>query len=174
MKRVLLAFSWLCLASSPGFAASNASVLVGFDNPRSFSDFRIDDLDEYQTAKPFAAEMSKALAPIVAKKAPGGTLTLTFTDVDLEGRQKPWLAPRDKIRFINGWLPLRLSFKYRLQDSSGRVVAQGATGVSEALNLGLYPSESIRLKFDEFYYERIAMERWARYDLNPAPAYTQK
>ena len=173
MKRVLLAFSCLCLASSPGFAAT-AGVFVSFDNPKSFSDFRIDNLDEYQTATPFAAEMSKALAPIVAKKVPGGTLSLTFTDVDLAGRQKPWLAPRDKIRFLTDSRPLRISFKYRLQDSSGRVVAEGSTGVTDTFNLGRYPDESIRLKFDEFYYERIAMERWARVNLNPSLAYTQK
>jgi len=174
MKRVLLAFSWLCLASSPAFAGSTAGVFVRFDNPKSFSDFRVDNLDEFQTAKPFAAEMSKALAPIVAKKVPGGTLLLTFTDVDLAGRQKPWLVPKDKIRFLTDSRPLRISFKYRLQDSSGRVVAEGATGVTDTFNLGRYPDESIRLPYDEFYFERIAMERWARSNLNPAPAYTQK
>jgi Protein of unknown function (DUF3016) len=105
---------------------------------------------------------------------PGGTLTLKFTDVDLAGRQKPWLAPKDKIRFINDWRPLRLAFKYRLQDSSGRVVAEGSTGVTDTFNLGRYPDEAVRLPYDEFYFERIAMERWARYDLNPAPAYSQK
>jgi hypothetical protein len=174
MKRVLLAFSWLCLASLPGFAAPTARVLVGFDNPKSFSDFRIYSLGESQTAKPFAAEMSKALAPIVAKKVPGGTLSLTFTDVDLAGLQKPWLVPRDKIRFIADSHPLRISFKYRLQDSSGRVVAEGSTGVTDTFNLGIYYDESIRLPYDEFYFERIAMERWAKNHLNPAPAYTQK
>ena len=152
---MLLACLWLFLASSPGFAAPAASVLIRFDNPKAFSEFRIDDLDEYQTAKAFAAEMSKAVVPILAKKAPGGTLSVTFTDVDL-GRN---------------WRPVRMSFNYRLQDNSGRILAEGATGITDTSNPLLYTERS--LPYRQFYTGRVAMERWVR-SLNPAPAYTEK
>jgi hypothetical protein len=174
MNRVLLALSWLCLTSSPGFAASTANVLIRFDHPKFFSDFRVYTLDQFETAKSFGAEISKALAPIVARKVPGGTLLLTFTDVDLTGLQKPWLAPKDKIRFLNDSHPYRIDFKYQLQDRSGRVVAEGATGITDAFYLGRYPNEVVLLPYDEFYFARIAMERWAKNNLNPAPTYTKR
>ena len=71
------------------YAGTGPNVRIEFTNPKYFTDIRIHDFDEWKSARIFGNEMTGALAPVVAKNAPGCTLTLQFTDIDLAGRYEP-------------------------------------------------------------------------------------
>ena len=74
---------------SSSYARTGPNVRIEFADPKYFTDIRIHDFNEFKSAKIFGNEMAQALTPVVAKNAPGCTLTLQFTDIDLAGRYEP-------------------------------------------------------------------------------------
>ncbi len=103
------------------YARTGPNVRIEFVDPKSFTDIRIHDFDEFKSAKIFGDEMTGALTPVVAKYAPGCTLTLQFTDVDLGGRYEPWKPQHSQIRYDRQTLPIRMTFNYTLTDNRGTV-----------------------------------------------------
>jgi hypothetical protein len=157
---ILLAIS----AVSSALAASSSNVVMTFVHPERFTDFRVQDRNEWDSAARFAKEMTEALAPTVAQQAPGCTLTFRFTDIDLGGRYE-----RQKIRrfndarfYHNGREPIRLYFDYTLTDPRGRVIASGSDSATDALYLAKYPSEAVKLPFEEFFFEKQTLISWIK------------
>jgi hypothetical protein len=150
------------VAASSALAATSSSVIMTFVHPERFTDFRVQDRNEWDSAVKFAREMSSALAPTVAKQAPGCTLAFRFTDIDLGGRYERRLTRRfNDVRFYhNGREPVRFYFDYTLTDSRGRVLARGSDSATDVLYLGKYPSEPARLPFEEFFFEKQALMSW--------------
>ena len=68
------------LASEPG------NIRIEFVHPERFTDFRILGRQEIESAQIFRDQVSSYLSPVVAKRFPGATLSLKFTDIDLAGR----------------------------------------------------------------------------------------
>ncbi|MBV8815989.1 MAG: DUF3016 domain-containing protein [Verrucomicrobia bacterium] len=159
----LLRWSLVALVSTvavTGLAANLPNVRIEFDNPKFFTDIRIHDFDEFRSADIFAREMTKALSPVVAKAAPGYTLVLHFTDIDLGGRYEPWKPQHSQIRYNRQWLPLRMTFKYTLIDSRGRTISQGSKSLSDTLFLGWSVGGSYWENWDYLYFEKRALVRW--------------
>ena len=110
-------------AVSSAVAASSSNVVMTFVHPERFTDFRVQDRNEWDSAAWFTRNMTEALAPTVAQQAPGCTLAFRFTDIDLGGRYRRNLS--NHVRFYdNGREPIRLYFDYTLTDPRGRVIAE--------------------------------------------------
>ncbi len=152
------------VAASSALAATPSNVIMTFVHPERLTDFRVQGRNEQDSAVKFAREMSSALAPTVAKQAPGCTLAFHFTDIDLGGRYEPRLIRRfNDVRFYhNGREPVRLYFDYTLTDPRGRVLARGSDSATDVLYLGRYPSEPVQLPFEEFFFEKQALMSWIR------------
>ncbi|MBV9731124.1 MAG: DUF3016 domain-containing protein [Verrucomicrobia bacterium] len=153
----------LFIAAS-AFASSPSNVIITFDHPERFTDFRVQGRTEQESAVKFAAEMMEALEPTVAQQAPNSTLVLQFNDIDLGGRYKPQRTRRlTNVRFHNnGHEPVRMYFEYTLADSSGRVLAKGSDSATDALRLGKYTSEPVKLPYKEFYFEKQTLISWIK------------
>ena len=101
----------------------------------------------------------------MARRFPGATLTLRFTDIDLAGRLEPWRIRKfTNVRFDrNVASPLRLFFDYTLTDSKGRVLASG----SKALWMGITSIATIYYPNIEqtqtLFYEQVTLKRWLDY-----------
>jgi hypothetical protein len=159
-------------ACSPALAASPANVVITYDHPEKlsstsighFTDFTVQDRSERETAARFAKEMPRKLADTLAKRAPGCTLTFQFTDIDLGGRYEPRLGPNARqIRFYhNGREPIRLYFNFTLTDARGRVLARGSDSATDTAYLARYPTESIQITYDEFFFEQEILKSWIR------------
>jgi Protein of unknown function (DUF3016) len=163
-----IAFFLATVAGSSALAATPPNVVMTFVHPERFTDFRVQGRNEWDSAAKFAREMSSALALTVAKQAPGCTLAFRFTDIDLGGRYEPRLVRRfNDVRFYhNGREPVRLYFDYTLADPRGRVLASGSDSATDVLYLGRYPSEPVRLPFEEFFFEKQALMSWIRTKIN--------
>ncbi len=146
------------------FASSSSNVIITVVHPERFTDFRVQGRTEQESAVKFAAEMMAALAPTVAQQAPSNTLVLQFTDIDLGGRYKPQLTRRfTNVRFYNnGREPVRMDFEYTLANARGRVLAKGSDSATDALYLGKYTSEPVKLHFEEFYFEKQTLISWLK------------
>jgi hypothetical protein len=108
-------------------SAEPSNVRISFVQPERFSDFRIQGRQEIVSAAIFRDDVSTYLSPIVAKRFPGCTLSLKFTNIDLAGR----IATSHPLKLNNVRIdrnvasPLRLYFDYQLSDSHGRTLAAG-------------------------------------------------
>jgi hypothetical protein len=180
----------LAVTASSALAASPANVVIAYSHPEKFSststgyftDFVVQDRSERETAARFAREIPSKLGPTLAKVAPGCTLTLQFTDIDLGGRYEPRLGPNFRqVRFYhNGREPVRLYFNYTLTDAKGRVLMHGSSAATDASYVGFSPNltiEDIQLKYDEFYFEQDLLKSWIRTNIDvssPAPTVKEK
>jgi hypothetical protein len=164
----------MLVTASSAFASSSSNVIISFVHPERFTDFRAQDWSEQRTALWFAKDMEAALGPLVANRTPGCTLSLQFTDIDLGGRYEPRLGPKfSQIRFYhNGREPIRLYFDYALTDPRGRVLASGSDAATDVLYLDRYPTESIEIRYEEFFFEKQVLLSWVRTKIG-APAASQ-
>ena len=147
------------------YAGTGPNVRIEFTDPKYFTDIRIHDLNEFKSAKIFGDEMTQALTPVVAKYAPGCTLTLQFTDIDLGGLYKPWRPQHSQIRYQVDSHPIRMTFNYTLTDSRGRVLSQGTKSLLKALYLGWSATGQYWENWDYLYYEKQTLLQWAAQNL---------
>ena len=158
------------LAVEPG------NVRIEFVLPEHFSDFRIMGLPEIKSAPIFRDRVSAYLAPVVARRFPGATLTLRFTDIDLSGRMEPWRIRKfTNVRFDrNVASPLRLFFAYTLTDSKARVLASGSTSLVEGDYLYRYAYYPISEQSTPLFYEKMTLYRWLNYLTPSGPSVAKK
>jgi hypothetical protein len=137
-------------------------VHIDFVHPERFTDFQLQRQSEFKTSDIFSREMTPSLEAVLARRLPGSSLTMRFTDIDLGGRYEPWRGPQyDRIRFVrNSATPIRLTFDFTLTDAQGRVVASGRQGLSDSLYLDRYPNALYLSTFDQLFYERKLLENW--------------
>ena len=160
---VISAFAGSASSGRPSSSRETGpNVRIEFTNPLYFTDIRIHDLNEFKSAKIFGDEMTQALTPVVAKYAPGCTLTLQFTDIDLGGRYKPWRPQHSQIRYVTDGYPIRMTFNYTLTDNRGRVLSQGTKSLLNALYLGWNAEGQYWTNWDYLYYEKQTLLNWAK------------
>jgi DUF3016 family protein len=150
------------LGLSIAHAADPSNVRIEFVHPERFTDFRIQGRDENASVPIFRDEVSRYLSPLVAKRFPGETLTLRFTDIDLAGRLGN--RPRfNDVRFNHQWgPPIRLSFDYNVTDSKGTVVAGGSKALLAQDYLHDYDTYAQSLKTSPVFYEEATLSKWVR------------
>jgi hypothetical protein len=162
MRRLyyLLLLLMLSLGLSTARAAESTNVRIDFVHPERFTDFRIQGRDENASVPIFRNEVSTYLSPVVAKRFPGETLTLRFTDIDLAGRLGN--RPRfNQLRFNHQFgSPIRLSFDYTVTDSKGSVVAGGSKSLLAQDYLHDYDYYPQSLKRSPVFYEEATLSKW--------------
>ena len=159
----LLLVPMVSVGLSNTHAAEPSNVRINFVHPKYFTDFRIQDRDENASVPIFRDEVSSYLSPIVAKRFPGETLTLTFTDIDLAGRLGN-RASVNQVRFNRelGPSPIRLSFNYAITDSKGSVVAGGSKALLAQIYLRDYDWYPPSVKTSTLFYEQATLLKWVR------------
>lgn len=151
----------LAVSAVSSAVAASPNVVMTFVHPERFTDIRVQDRNEWDSAAWFARNMTESLAPTVAQQAPGCTLAFRFTDIDLGGRYRRNRS--NQIRFYdNGREPIRLYFDYTLTDPRGRVIASGSDSAVDTLYAGYNPSEPTKFPFEEFYFEKELLIYWIK------------
>jgi hypothetical protein len=157
------------LGLAAALSAEPGNVRINFVQPEKFSDFQIQGRLENVSAGIFRDQVSAYLAPVVAKRFPGDQLSLTFTDIDLAGRND--FSRTRKLANIridrNIASPLRLYFDYTLTDSRGKVLASGSKSLVDADYLYRYNYYPEQTKSKTLFYEMATLNRWID-TLNPS------
>jgi len=147
---------------TPSLSAEPGNVHIAFVHPEKFSDFRIQGRQENVSAEIFRDQVSACLSPVVAKRFPGDSLNLKFTDIDLAGRIDP-SKPRQfsKIRIDRSVAsPLRMYFGYSLTDSSGKILASGSKILVDPDYLYRFTYYSSQARSATLFYEKATLYRW--------------
>jgi hypothetical protein len=155
----------LSLGACAVLASEPSNVRIEFVHPERFSDFSIQGRQEIQSASIFRDRVSEYLSPNVARRFPGATLTLRFTDIDLAGRLEPWRIRKfTNVRFDhNVASPLRLFFDYTLTDSKRSVLASGSKSLVDGDYLYRYAYYPNIEKTQTLFYEKVTLKRWLDY-----------
>ena len=152
--------TWAAVASEP------SNVRIEFVHPERFSDLQIQGRQEVTSAPIFRDNISAYLSPYVARRFPGATLTLRFTDIDLAGRLEPWRIRKfNDVRFDRnmGANPLRLYFDYTLTDSKGGILASGSKALVDGDYIQRYIYYPNSEKWATLFYEKASLLRWFDY-----------
>jgi hypothetical protein len=155
----------LSLGAWSAFASQPDNVRIELVHPERFSDFRIQGRQPIESASIFRDRVSAYLSPNVARRFPGSTLTLRFTDIDLSGRLEPWRIRKfNNVRFDRDVAsPLRLFFDYTLTDSKAKVLAGGSTSLVVGDYLSRYAYYPNIEQTQTLFYEKVTLNRWLDY-----------
>jgi hypothetical protein len=129
-----------------------AVVRVDFVDPVTFTDFRINGRDFQHSSTVFTRDVTSALRPVMARRFPGHTLSLRYTNIDLAGRRTS--GPQG-LRVVSANRPPRLAFDYVLQNPSGRTIATGSQRL-----VASEPASSSESRTRPVQIEANMMRRW--------------
>ncbi len=162
MKKLFSALLLFSVGLTTAFSKEPENVRINFVQPKNFSDFHIQGRLEEPSAGIFRDQISAYLSPIIAKRFPGDTLTLTFTNIDLAGRIDPSKTRKlSNVRIDrNVASPLRLYFDYALTDSHGNMLATGSKSLVDADYLYRYTYYPEQAKSATLFYEKVTLYRW--------------
>ena len=139
-------------ASSTAAPSAPAVVTVNYADPGRFTDFRINNRDFQHSSTVFTQDLTRALQPVMARRFPGHTLNLRYTNIDLAGRRTS--GPQG-LRVVPGSTPPRLAFDYVLQNPSGRTIASGSQELVASA-----PASSTENRTHPVQIEANMMQRW--------------
>lgn len=100
--------------------------------------------------------------------APGQTLTITITNVDLAGEFEPWRgAEFSDVRIVRDIYPPRIDLAFRLADADGRVIKEGKRVLRDSTFLMRL---TMAFKDDPLRHEKALLDDWMSEDLRlPKP-----
>jgi DUF3016 family protein len=139
-------------AVSTAAPSAPAVVTIDFVHPGRFTDFRINNRDFQHSSTIFTRDVTSALRPVMARRFPGHTLKLRYTNIDLAARRTP--GPQG-IRLVGGSTPPWLAFDYLLQNPSGRTIASGSQRLVSSA-----PTSSSQSRSRPVQIEADMMQRW--------------
>lgn len=135
-------------------------ITVAFEKPETFTDVK----DSYHGSEKGRDSLLSALKKHLEKRgqrflAPGQTLAITVTDLDMAGDFEPWRGPAyDDVRIVKDLYPPRIKLSFQLSDSSGRVLSSGNR---ELTDLSFQMSVSVNMS-DPLRYEKDMLDSWLR------------
>lgn len=129
-----------------------AVVRIDFVNPAGFTDFRINGRDFQRSSSIFTRDVTSALRPVMARRFPGHTLNLRYTDINLSGRTT---SGSPGVKVVPGVGRSWLAFNYVLQNPSGRTIASGSQELVASA-----PASSTENRTHPVQIEANMMQRW--------------
>jgi hypothetical protein len=139
-------------APSTAVPSAPAVVTIDYVDPGRFTDFRINNRDFQHTSTVFTRDVTSALKPVMARRFPGHTLNLRYTNIDVAGRRTS--GPQG-LSVVPGSTPPRLAFDYVLQNPSGRTIASGSQRLVASA-----PASSTESRARPVQIEANMMQRW--------------
>jgi hypothetical protein len=153
----LLSISALALAT-PLLSADEAKAEIAWVQPDEFRDIDREWNSSKRDQEIVLNQLEKMFTDVVQRRFPDDhTVSLRFTDVDLEGEFEPILrsAAHQEIRVVKDLYPARLEFSYTIKDANGTVVREGderlrSSMMMAAVNSDRYPYPHTRQLLDDW------------------------
>jgi hypothetical protein len=142
-------------AVSTSAPSAPAAVKIDYVDPGRFTGFHINNRDFQHSSMVFTRDVTAALKPVMARRFPGHTLNLRYTNIDLVGRRTS--GPQG-LRVVSGSTPPWLAFDYVLQNPSGRTIANGSRKLVASA-----PASSSESRTRPVQIEADMMQRWLQF-----------
>ena len=172
MKPFPIVVALAAVGSLAASAQSPPQVETRFENPKGFTDFRVDRWRNSRQTQALAEELRAWIAHEAPRFLPAGSkLTVVVTDVDMAGEFEPWhRTDATDIRVVREIYPSRVSLAFSLADDSGKVVKEGERKlVSTFLFSGSLFGGDGPLR-----YEKILLRDWLAREFGPASTVAQR
>ena len=158
MKLTLYAICWLAVSigtfDSTAAPSARATVRIVFVDPARFTDFRVNNRDFQHSSAVFTRDVTSALLPVMARRFPGHSLSLRYTNIDLASRRT---TGPPGLRVVPTSARASLSFNYVLNNPSGRTIARGSQRLVESA-----PGSTTQDRSHPVRIESDLMQRWLR------------
>jgi len=142
-------------AVSTSAPSAPALVKIDYVDPGRFTDFRINNRGFQHSSIVFTRDVTGALKPVMARRFPGHTLNLRYTNIDLVSRRTS--GPQG-LRVVSGSTPPWLAFDYVLQNPTGRTLASGSQRLVASA-----PASSSESRTQPVQIEANMMQRWLQF-----------
>jgi hypothetical protein len=142
---------------SPAAAATPSPVRVVYVHPERFTDVGDREVTSPNVRAAFLRTLERHLQRSAAPRlAPGETLTVTITDVDMAGAFEPWRRTGSDVRIVRDIYPPRIELTFKMTDASGATVREGTRKLVglEFLARPTLPSS------DPLVYEKALLDDW--------------
>ena len=139
---------------APSPRSAPAAVRIDFVDPGRFTDFRVNNRDFQHSSTIFTRDVTSALLPVMARRFPGHTLNLRYTNMDLASRRTT--GPQG-LSVVPTNAPASLAFNYVLKNPSGRTIASGSRRLVEPA-----PGSFTQSRTHPVQIESDMMQRWLR------------
>ena len=152
------------VSSGPGQLDAEGPVQVSWTDPASFSEITR-GRDRMETLRgTWVRELALYLRGAAADKLqPGETLEVELLDVDRAGDYEPWHGPdADDIRITRHIYPPSVVLRFRHQDASGRVLAEGERRLRDS---GFMSRALTHRSTDPLRYEKQLLDDWLAREL---------
>jgi hypothetical protein len=131
-----------------------AAVRIEFVDPGRFTDFRVNNRDFQHSSTIFTRDVTSALLPVMARRFPGHTLNLRYTNIDLASRRTS--GPQG-LSVVPTSARASLAFNYVLKNPAGRTIASGSRRLVESA-----PGSFTQSRSHPVQIESDMMQRWLR------------
>lgn len=157
---VAVLFCTTALFAAPSAAQKN-QVEVIFDQPEKFTDVKDSQFGSDKGRDGYLALLKEYLQERAPRYlAEGQVLKLTFADIDMAGDFEPWRgAEYNDVRIVKDIYPPRMSFSYKLVDTSGSVVKEGS---EKLIDMSFQMNASAINASDSLRYEKAMLDNWLR------------
>ncbi|RDS79686.1 DUF3016 domain-containing protein [Dyella monticola] len=154
----------LALLQLPAMAttAPPPNVSVSYDHPEQFTETRkvlalapsLAHDDYLQTLKRYIDDRASKIVPA------GDHLDIVVTDVERAGTFEPWRGPELRnVRVIKSMYPPHIDLRFRLLDTHGQVIREGARKLRDPFFRADAASE---WDIDSLRYEKLLIDRWLK------------
>jgi hypothetical protein len=155
------------------YALKSESVIISFDNPDRFTDFKSRDIRSTKDQERLMAEMKKFIRQSVEKSSINGAqLNIVVTDVDMAGR---FVYPggsidlrtnirnnsMDSVRVVKESDRVHFDFDFEILDEKGEILNQGKEHLS-LMGIQLTRYSRLKHKHGNFNYVMPLFEEWLK------------
>lgn len=164
MKKLNLTIITLILGFCGNLVAAER-LTVELIEPKEFTDFSVQGMDENRTAAIFESELKRFISLEISRLLPDGVFVhLEVTDVDMAGDIQPWRNRHQAdIRYIEQIYPPRMSFRYVIKSENDEILATGETRIRD-MNFMFGLNNRFRT-YNSFQYEFSMLADWLRRDV---------
>jgi hypothetical protein len=140
-----------------GAATASAAVEVTFTNADKYVDGTLQNSRSDRSRSETQNALRKVFAKLgVRHLAPGETLTVNVTALDLAGEFEPWRVSADDIRFMRGITWPQMTFDYRVEGEGGVL----ASGTAKLTDMNYLTRINTYFEDDSLRYESQMLDDW--------------
>lgn len=142
-------------------ASAAGAVEVDFVDSKEFTDFSDSDRVVASTQKAYIGELTKFMEERLGNMiAPGHSLQVVITDVDMAGEFEPWRrGGYDDVRVVKDLYPPRIDLSFRIVDENGNTIREGDRKLRD---LGFMHAARRTFDTDPLRHEKELLGSWIR------------